>query len=184
MLPGNLPREVESVLHMVSSDIVHLEQYMDFLRNRMFRQTLICHDSVTPSYTLRPERLVNLYVWAQLRPARETPNLVSTEPEAFLGEGGMALKTAEPLLKTAMAYLGEIWPRAVRFSDLLGTARERLNLPAQPDKARQGIELCCSTIYCFSVARGLDLVSRASDRCASSTSQLSGVPFVSFVRRL
>jgi hypothetical protein len=64
---------------------------------------------VTPSYTLRPERLVNLYVSAQLRPSAERPNLVSTEPEHFLGEGGMALKTAE-LLKTAMAYLGEIWP--------------------------------------------------------------------------
>jgi methyltransferase-like protein len=35
-----LPREVESVLH----GLIHLEQYMDFLRNRMFRQTLICHD--------------------------------------------------------------------------------------------------------------------------------------------
>jgi len=39
-----MPPEVESVLPMLSSDIIPLEQYMDFLRNRMFRQTLICHD--------------------------------------------------------------------------------------------------------------------------------------------
>jgi hypothetical protein len=30
----------------------------------------------------------------------------------------MALKIAEPLLKTAIAYLGEVWPRAVRFDEL------------------------------------------------------------------
>jgi methyltransferase-like protein len=136
MLPSNLPPEVQSVLHILSSDLIHLEQYMDFLRNRMFRQTLLCHQQVQPSYSLRPERLLNLYVAAALSPTAEHPNLASTDPEEFQGRDGLAMKTAEPLLKTAMAYLGEIWPRAVRFSELLATTRELLQLSPNPDMER------------------------------------------------
>ena len=38
--------ETETTLRHISPDLLHMEQYMDFLRNRMFRQTLLCHDSV------------------------------------------------------------------------------------------------------------------------------------------
>jgi hypothetical protein len=141
MLPGNLPPEVQSVLHMLSADLIHLEQYLDFLHGCMFRQTLLCHQQVQPSYSLRPECLPHLYVAAPLYPTAPQANLASTDPEEFQGPDGMALKTAEPLLKTAMAYLGEVWPRAVRFDQRLLRVRERLNLPAQPGKARHEEEV-------------------------------------------
>lgn len=63
------------------------------------------------------------------------------DAEEFQGRNGMALKTAEPLLKTAMAYLGEVWPRAVRFDELLATARERLQLPAPPEKEQHDLQV-------------------------------------------
>src|SRR5262249_54989575 len=56
MVPGNYPAEVRNVLHMVSPDLIHMEQYMDFLRNRTFRQTLLCHDHQSPTYQLTAER--------------------------------------------------------------------------------------------------------------------------------
>ena len=36
--------EIEKTLRHISPDMLRMEQYMDFLRNRMFRQTLLCHD--------------------------------------------------------------------------------------------------------------------------------------------
>ena len=38
--------QAENVIRGFASNIVELEQYMDFLRNRMFRQTLLCHKNV------------------------------------------------------------------------------------------------------------------------------------------
>jgi hypothetical protein len=35
---GTFKRPSENVLKVVSPDLIHMEQYMDFLRNRMFRQ--------------------------------------------------------------------------------------------------------------------------------------------------
>jgi methyltransferase-like protein len=136
MLPSNMPPQVESVLKMLSSDLVHMEQYMDFLRNRMFRQTLLCHQQAKPHYSLRPERLLNLHVAAALYPVGGQAKLATPEAEDFQGPDGMAVKTAEPLLKTALAYLGEVWPAAVPFGKLLVTARERLKLPLEPEKER------------------------------------------------
>jgi methyltransferase-like protein/SAM-dependent methyltransferase len=137
MLPSNLPPAVESVLKMLSFDLIHMEQYMDFVRNRMFRQSLVCHHQQEPDYSLRPERLVNLYVSSALRPARAEADLASNDLVDFVGPDTKAMHTADPMLKTAMSYLGEIWPRAVSFSEVLSVARGRLKLPSQPDKERQ-----------------------------------------------
>ncbi len=71
MVPGNYPPEIANVLHMLAQDNIHLEQYMDFLRNRMFRQTLLCHDNVQPNYGLRWQQLRGFYVASPARPSRD-----------------------------------------------------------------------------------------------------------------
>ena len=42
MLTSRFPESVAATLERISPDILHLEQYMDFVRNRLFRQTLQC----------------------------------------------------------------------------------------------------------------------------------------------
>jgi len=46
MLVSNFPEEVAEALMALTDDIVSMEQYMDFVRNRYFRQTLLVHDHV------------------------------------------------------------------------------------------------------------------------------------------
>src|SRR5262249_50904910 len=43
MLTGGFPDAVAETLQHISHNLLHAEQYMDFVRNRMFRQTLLCH---------------------------------------------------------------------------------------------------------------------------------------------
>jgi len=43
MLTSGFPKEVNETLGRISQNIIHTEQYMDFIRNRFFRQTLLCH---------------------------------------------------------------------------------------------------------------------------------------------
>lgn len=126
MMPANYPSEVTSVLRMLSPDIIHMEQYMDFLRNRMFRQTLLCHSQVVPTYSISPQRLYPLHVASRLRPAANRPDTLSTEFECFELTAGVGLKTCDPFAKIAMSYLAEIWPRFIRFDELLRISRERL----------------------------------------------------------
>ena len=47
------------------------------------------------------------------------------------------MKTDSPLIKAAMSVLGEVWPKAVSFTDLLATARA----VCRPASSEQGAEV-------------------------------------------
>ena len=49
---------IEKTLKILATDQIQAEQYMDFLRNRMFRQTLLCHEGVALSIGVTPDRLL------------------------------------------------------------------------------------------------------------------------------
>src|SRR5262245_44970573 len=83
MVPGNYPQEVEQVLQRLAPDIIYMEQYMDFLRNRMFRQTLLCLPQHNPQYGLNPDRLPGLHIASPLRPQNAEPDVKTTAQETF-----------------------------------------------------------------------------------------------------
>ncbi len=105
--------------------VVRMEQYMDFVRNRMFRQTLLCRKGVRLDRDMNPDRIYDLYVASNARPADKC-DVHSREPTVFQRPGS-TLTTSEPLVKAAMLHLAEIWPRSVQFRDLVNSARRRLN---------------------------------------------------------
>jgi methyltransferase-like protein/2-polyprenyl-3-methyl-5-hydroxy-6-metoxy-1,4-benzoquinol methylase len=162
MVPGNYPPEVANVLKMLSADLIHLEQYMDFLRNRMFRQTLLCHRHLVPNYTVSPERLPAFHVASPARPMAAQPDIQSTEGEQFQGPDGATLTVRQPLAKAAMLCLAEAWPRAIPFDTLRTMARVRLNLAPETDAATRARETlilgqCLLTAYTSVSARLVEL---------------------------
>jgi len=54
MLTSKFPKEVAETLSKINKNIVSTEQYMDFLRNRQFRQTLLCHKGGLPETKPEP----------------------------------------------------------------------------------------------------------------------------------
>lgn len=129
MLPANYPPEIAKVLQMLSADDIHLEQYMDFLRNRMFRQTLLCHQHIVRNTGLRAEQLSAFHVGSAMRPKNAKLDLASTEAEEFQTADGLGVTIGEPLLKAALCHLAEVWPQAVAFNELRSIARGRLGGP-------------------------------------------------------
>ncbi len=150
MVPStSFPSEVQHRLRAVAPSFLEMEQYMDFLRNRMFRQTLICHGRLRPDYAVRAERLAAFQVGSPLRPKATDPDLASDVPEEFVGESGMSLTTPMPIVKAALTCLGEIWPRTVAFDDLPALARSRLGRasPASSDADAQALGKALLTAY-------------------------------------
>src|SRR5262249_3882399 len=54
--------EVQRELDELAPNLIEKEQYMDFLRNRLFRQTLVCHKHIRPNYDVRAEQLTGFFV--------------------------------------------------------------------------------------------------------------------------
>lgn len=125
-LPGQMPAEVESALRVLAPDHIHLEQLLDFLRNRSFRQTLLCRKELPPGVNLRWEQLSLLHVAAAARPVSQRPDLTSDQAEKFRGSSGVSVSISEPLVKAAMVHLKGVWPQTVPFDELLAAARARL----------------------------------------------------------
>lgn len=148
MVPAHFPPDVQQVLQRVAGDAVGLEQYMDFLRNRTFRQTLLVPADRQPGYDLRPASLAGLYLAMAVRPARPDPDLEWAGAEMFLAESGLTVEVTEAIVKVAVAELGAAWPARVRFEELCGRARARLGgPPTEADAEAVGVGLLrlCTT---------------------------------------
>jgi Predicted methyltransferase regulatory domain/Methyltransferase domain len=98
-------------------DVVRREQYLDFLKARMFRQTLLCPAEVAIDRTPRPEVIEDLAVSTQAQPRGE-PGLDGGQ--AFDGPTGSTLTTDHPLVIDALQRTAAAWPAALWVRDLLG----------------------------------------------------------------
>lgn len=61
MYLGNMPQRAAEKLQDIK-DIVRTEQYMDFIQNRRFRCTLLCHDNIAFDRNITPEILNKFYM--------------------------------------------------------------------------------------------------------------------------
>jgi SAM-dependent methyltransferase len=98
-------------------DPVRREQYLDFLKGRMFRQTLLCRAELAIDRTPRPEVIEHLAVSTQAQPRGEAG---PDGAQAFAGPTGSTLTTDHPLVIDALRRAASAWPAALWVRDLLG----------------------------------------------------------------
>jgi SAM-dependent methyltransferase len=120
-----VPASVGELMSRLPADVVVREQYLDFFRNRMFRQTLLVRAEVTTTRRVDDAIVEALAVAAPLR----------REDSGFVTDAGAVLTTGEPLIEAALADLGDRWPQAIGFGELVQVARGRLRAGA---RARAG----------------------------------------------
>ncbi len=109
----------EGLERFAGTDVVVKEQYLDFIKGRRFRQTLLCRDEVALDRSLGPERIAELYVASPARSVSASPDLREGVAELFRGPRGAALETDCAAAKIALCRLSEIWPQAIHFPELL-----------------------------------------------------------------
>lgn len=120
---GIVSRAVVDVLNQIADSIIAKEQYLDFLRGRRFRQTLLCHTEREIDYTLRLDTIADFYIASPVRPDAADLDLQSRHTVAFLGPKKAVLHTDSPLIQAALVTLSEAWPQALHFNTLLAAAR-------------------------------------------------------------
>jgi methyltransferase-like protein/SAM-dependent methyltransferase len=155
MLPARFGADVEKVLRSMSSHPLELEQAMDFLRTRMFRQTLLCHANERLDHTLRTDAVPSLYVASMMRAESAAIDIATEKPEAFVALNRPKLTTRAPLMKAALYTLSQHWPMPILFSELLAKVHAALGRQKAEDAAElsQGLLNCYTAgVVEFSVA--------------------------------
>ncbi len=170
MMVMNLPEGVEKALRLLATDQIQLEQYMDFLRNRTFRETLLCHASLPLVRALDGEPMRRLWI-ASPAEQKEPVAIHTDEPAIFRTPSGYSLTTSLPLMKAAFTCLRESWPQAVSFERLYALATERLQA-ARPELKFAAEDLTAFASRLMSTYVGSDLLELSA----------GPLPFVTTVR--
>ena len=123
---NDFPAQVMNELLKIARSLIELEQYMDFLRNRTFRKTLLVHQDQSIARRLRPDVVQQLYAATNARSASTSPDVRSIAVEEFSNPEGLKFATDHPVTKAALRYLESVWPRAVPFAELLDRTYESL----------------------------------------------------------
>lgn len=133
MMPHFQGPEVLKALETVSGgNILMMEQYIDFFRNRRFRRTLLTLAENTPNLTRRidPENLRRFYI-AAFFSADPVP-LTEVREQKFTDPEGRTINSQVPTVRAALLALSEAWPGTLRFNEWLENTRKILG-GAQPN---------------------------------------------------
>lgn len=115
---------------MGEDNILLREQYLDFLKGRTFRQTLLCHHETEIKRKNDAQCLDSMYLATTVELSDAQPDLRPEVIQKFTGPKGGVLQTDFPLAKAALIQLRGAWPRYLSFAELATEARAYLEADA------------------------------------------------------
>ncbi len=133
MVTGNFGPEVQKTLAVLATDQIQTEQYLDFVRNRTFRETLLVRAEAVPNWAIVPERVYGLHVACNAKVSGRPVNLTTNTAAQFQSRSGMVISASGAVFKAAMLALIEAWPGTIPFVELLQHATAKLNRIATND---------------------------------------------------
>lgn len=134
---AHMPDVVRRLDMLSGPDRIAREQYGDFLLGRMFRQTLLCRAGLPITEAPRAEHVRQLCAMSPGRPVTPQPDLQPGVVVEFRTPAGEMMQTSHPLAKAAVCVLGQEWPLALPFADLVQRAAAMLG----PEPANDAAEL-------------------------------------------
>lgn len=133
-----LTAQTREKLKPLEDNRVLLEQYLDFVEGRRFRQTLLCRPDL--GTTLQSERLDQLFISCRAKPGANQPSLADVAPLELHGPKASFLRAVTPLEKACLLELVAARGDALPFSLLWSRTQARLstaNLPLQSGDERK-----------------------------------------------
>jgi SAM-dependent methyltransferase len=103
-------------LPWLKDDVLEREQYLDFLKLRRFRQTLLCHEAVALERDLDPAIMERFHFSA---PGKEI------EGGQLEGLHGIRISALQDSVRRVALAMGEIYPLPASFDELLPYAGDR-----------------------------------------------------------
>jgi hypothetical protein len=132
MLARGFSDKVRKTLERVAGNMIRREQYMDFLRNRQFRQTLLCRREAKPNWNVTSEGMTRFRVRLSSEPlfrgerGNANVDLLSEAKLPIRARGGQVAYLGRPISKAALRVLQESLPASVPFDELFGKAAGKL----------------------------------------------------------
>lgn len=116
MFPSTLGDTAATLLTQYD-DLLEQEQYMDFLRVRPFRRSLLCRDTRTLQRELDLDFMRSYGLVGYLMP-RDAVELDAASSQSYLSASGKDFAVTHPLTKLALQQLAAAFPNPLHFDEL------------------------------------------------------------------
>jgi SAM-dependent methyltransferase len=153
----DLPPAAVQAAQAMANDAIEFEQHLDFLRNRMFRRSILCREAAAPNRSLKP---------AAVRALTASSSAVEVEPDAehpertrFTWGKGPSYGSSHELTVAALRHLVAVSPQPVPYHELLHMAAATLG---EPPTDRDEALLTANLLTCFTYDS--DMVELRADR--------------------
>jgi methyltransferase-like protein len=137
-VPQVKPEARMALSELAGNDLLAYQQYLDFVRFRKFRQTLLCHREIHLRRDGFHSGLRRLLVASELKSSVEQADGFC---EFSSERGAGSIKTNKPVTIAVLRHLEQIWPRAERFDDLAGIAWAQIPNARQDDVVEEVSEV-------------------------------------------
>ncbi len=108
----DLPEVTQQILNGLE-DRLKLEQYLDFIRNRKLRESIICRPDRQIKYPVTYQTLDSLFCSAEISPQSED----NGEAIFDVANGGQ-IRTSSSITIAALNKISALWPQQIKFSEL------------------------------------------------------------------
>ncbi|MBI1899198.1 MAG: methyltransferase regulatory domain-containing protein [Acidobacteria bacterium] len=115
----------DRLVQLAGDDVIDREQYLDFIKCRTFRQTLLCHEQIGVDRSIEPARLRSMLIASPLRRTGGPTDPAAPGAMIFEGLSAARLETDSSIGKAALVVLEEVWPDVLPFMTLLDQACAR-----------------------------------------------------------
>jgi SAM-dependent methyltransferase/methyltransferase-like protein len=126
MLPIGLPPKVDATLTRIAPGLMRREQFLDFMKSRSFRQSLLIRAGAALDRKLSPARVMALRVAAPVQRNEAPVDLASDRAETFRFADGRSVEASSRIVKSALAILAAQWPLPIPFDQLHQEAAARI----------------------------------------------------------
>lgn len=128
MIPGNYgPKVAEYLSEKCGGVQVLVEQYLDFVADRTFRETLLVHADRAPRIRYNPEparvRRFHIAAWS---PAADGETRLDNSRQEYKQSDGATLFTNDPGIKAALDELSARWPWTLSRQELVDAVHARV----------------------------------------------------------
>ena len=130
MLPAHYgPKVAEYVTAKSSGTQVLVDQYLDFVTNRMFRESLLVHTERAPQIRYEPDfaRYRSFHFAAWLPPV-DGPTRLDNSRQEYLQSDSATLFTNDIGIKATLDVLSDRWPWTLSRDELVEAVQTRLSL--------------------------------------------------------
>lgn len=181
MLGINVPPKTDETLRKLFPDFINYEQYLDFVRNRMFRQTLLVHNNIILNRNVDEEKINNLFIACSATPTSENSDITSDKAEEFRNLSGLSFNTGSRITKGAMMVLAENWPKPIPFAELFSQASLKVGIKEGASSLKSPGAIKLKTDLLFLYASG---IIELNSYLPPFTTTISEMPYASPIARI